>query len=389
MLPGHLYAVHTRELIAVRQCVVKFGKVKEQTLEQRLRQYPKGSVCLTSVAMSREFVDAAELALLAAARKLFKPRRDLGKEYFECDRMVDAITLVHRISVGFVSSEFDKVELEGEEAAPTSDEEDATDVVADEDAATDVVTDEDVATDVVAGEDAATDVVAGEDVATDVVADQAVERRNYIASMDIERRICAFVRDTRLAVDGMTGLLEDIGARYVAWCDIPGAVAPKKMKSVFVAGFGARIVPSVQGPVVVFPSPPPVAPPQTTYVREFLSRAAEEGGVVVGGANVNGVIVGVERHVSITRTPGVRTALHHVQQLFKEFMLKHHTDVKMVEKLDKSSLGLAGWAVYEKKINVCQACYREAPDEGRCCGAYDRNRRSNCLVIHDTLVIQQ
>jgi hypothetical protein len=87
--------------------------------------------------------------------------------------------------------------------------------------------------------------------------------------MDVERRIGEFVRDTRLAVEGMTVPLEDLCARYVAWCDMPGAVAPKNalLRSVFVAGFGARVVPSVQGPVVVFPQPPP------THVRDVVATS--------------------------------------------------------------------------------------------------------------------
>jgi hypothetical protein len=78
---GYLYVIHEREFIRTNECVYKFGRSHD--IITRFNQYPKGSRLLFCVTSNDPVLH--ERIVLYHLRNLFKNRRDIGAEYFECD----------------------------------------------------------------------------------------------------------------------------------------------------------------------------------------------------------------------------------------------------------------------------------------------------------------
>jgi hypothetical protein len=100
---GYIYVVRLQE----RRRIVVLGSVKDQSLEARMRRYPEGSLLLSVVSTPLAVTDAAGAALISAANEMFVPHPEFGIEYFECDRISDVLALFHKVTIGFVTAEFD------------------------------------------------------------------------------------------------------------------------------------------------------------------------------------------------------------------------------------------------------------------------------------------
>jgi hypothetical protein len=82
--------------------VVKLGRVGTRPLHKRLAQYPKDSVCLFAFGVQSGMDAVVEAAVLGAARKMFKERRDIGAEYIEAPAG-ELMALVGRIATPFLA----------------------------------------------------------------------------------------------------------------------------------------------------------------------------------------------------------------------------------------------------------------------------------------------
>ena len=78
---GFLYILRTRESVRLDEPVYKIGKTYD--IEQRFKQYPKGSELLKSIKVCERHV--AEKVLLREFSSKFTNREEFGNEYFEGD----------------------------------------------------------------------------------------------------------------------------------------------------------------------------------------------------------------------------------------------------------------------------------------------------------------
>jgi hypothetical protein len=353
---GHLYGVHVREFRSQCQPIVKYGMVKEQTLAERMRQYPKGSLLLASIPVPKEDVEVAETALLAAAKKRFKHRRDLGREYFEWDRMADAIALVYKVGLGFVSSEYDVVKGV------------ALDVAADDEGISDAEggPDADGGPDAKGGPDAEGVRDDDDKRKDDEREDFAGRRRRELLELDVERRLTLFVRDSSFVADGAVVLLDAIIARFMDWCDLPGERAPhsRTVRNVVTDGFGARIQPSSDGAVVIFPHQKVHQPPVT--LSDVVSRFV------------------LSDHVEHRR--GAITNWGDFKRAFDAYVKRQHP-VGGLEELNvvKARFVLAPLGYEVIREHVCKSCNGRAA--AGCCPEYsDKNRVQHQRIRHMLLV---
>ena len=81
---GFLYILRTRENVRLDEPVYKIGKTYD--IEQRLKNYPKGSELLKSIKVCERHV--AERVLLREFSSKFTNREEFGNEYFEGDLLV-------------------------------------------------------------------------------------------------------------------------------------------------------------------------------------------------------------------------------------------------------------------------------------------------------------
>jgi len=81
---GFLYILRTRESVRLDEPVYKVGKTYD--MEQRFKQYPKGSELLKSIKVCERHI--AEKVLLREFSSKFKTREEFGNEYFEGDLLV-------------------------------------------------------------------------------------------------------------------------------------------------------------------------------------------------------------------------------------------------------------------------------------------------------------
>ena len=79
---GWVYIVWEREFIRLNEEVYKVGHTVAG-IEKRVKQYPEGSILCFTRWVSQPVV--AETSILAAFKKVFKHRKDIGSEYFEGD----------------------------------------------------------------------------------------------------------------------------------------------------------------------------------------------------------------------------------------------------------------------------------------------------------------
>ena len=78
---GFMYLLQTRESIRLEENVYKIGKT--HNIEQRLSQYPKGSILHKKFRVSDRHL--SERIMLREFNEKFKRRDDMGNEYFEGD----------------------------------------------------------------------------------------------------------------------------------------------------------------------------------------------------------------------------------------------------------------------------------------------------------------
>ena len=92
---NYIYAVIEREFRKSREPIVKFGRTGTD-LATRMGHYPKGSIMLCACAVEPSKLEAAEAAVLAGAREMFRPCPNIGREYFWGDikEMVRHLTMV-------------------------------------------------------------------------------------------------------------------------------------------------------------------------------------------------------------------------------------------------------------------------------------------------------
>lgn len=81
---GYIYLFHTRACINGKENVYKVGKTT-RPIDQRLREYDKGTIHKGSFPVPGRLVSSAERCVLRALRRNFLSRRDYGSEYFEGD----------------------------------------------------------------------------------------------------------------------------------------------------------------------------------------------------------------------------------------------------------------------------------------------------------------
>ena len=106
MKSNTIYLLQTREFIQLKQPVYKIGRTN-QLIENRFKQYPKGSqllhsnICYNSV--------NTETILLRYFKEQFKHRPDIGKEYFEGDptKMIKIIDYFCSNNMDFTSKNID------------------------------------------------------------------------------------------------------------------------------------------------------------------------------------------------------------------------------------------------------------------------------------------
>ncbi len=77
-----VYLLQTREFIKSRERVYKIGKTKQEGVD-RIKGYPKGTKLYLMIQVTD--CDVSERVLLSIFRNKYKPRTDIGAEYFEGD----------------------------------------------------------------------------------------------------------------------------------------------------------------------------------------------------------------------------------------------------------------------------------------------------------------
>ena len=82
-MPGHIYLIREREHIRMAEPIYKLGKTEQEGLK-RSTQYPKDSVI--EIHLRVDYCHIMERELIAQFKREFKPRPDIGAEYFEGDR---------------------------------------------------------------------------------------------------------------------------------------------------------------------------------------------------------------------------------------------------------------------------------------------------------------
>ena len=92
---GFMYLIQTRESIRLEENVYKIGKT--YNIEQRLSQYPKGSILHKKFRVSDRHL--SERIILREFNEKFMRKDDMGNEYFEGD-------LQHMLKI---FEEFDKI----------------------------------------------------------------------------------------------------------------------------------------------------------------------------------------------------------------------------------------------------------------------------------------
>lgn len=90
----YIYLLHEREFLRLQQPIFKLGKTK-QSHNKRMCGYPKGSQLLLQILSNN--CDEDEKKLLALFRQQFKPRIDIGAEYFEGDRDQMIVSIVQNV----------------------------------------------------------------------------------------------------------------------------------------------------------------------------------------------------------------------------------------------------------------------------------------------------
>lgn len=106
---GELYVVQTRHCIHTQLPVFNVGRSEDA--DRRLSQYPKGTVMLARLPVSR--MVESEALMLALCRSTFIERKDFGPEFFEGDlykvvgllAMVVAMYPYHRKYVTAINDE--------------------------------------------------------------------------------------------------------------------------------------------------------------------------------------------------------------------------------------------------------------------------------------------
>jgi len=78
-MSGDIYLLQTREFIALKQNVYKFGMTRD--IDRRIKQYPKSSVVLFTWKVTDRIV--AENAIKLVIGNHFKVRKEFGSEYIE------------------------------------------------------------------------------------------------------------------------------------------------------------------------------------------------------------------------------------------------------------------------------------------------------------------
>ena len=106
---AYVYAVMVRESLLLRENVIKFGYTKKG-LKNRMSQYPKGSVLVSSTACDPAVVQNVETEVLIAARERFKQRTDMGVEYFQGD-VRNMIALLQEVAMKYVHLLVESIDL--------------------------------------------------------------------------------------------------------------------------------------------------------------------------------------------------------------------------------------------------------------------------------------
>jgi|688.fasta_scaffold130728_2 hypothetical protein len=78
----YIYILQTREFIQLKQPVYKIGRTAQLNYD-RFKQYPKGSI-LYQQSYCFNCLETENI-LIEEFKKLFKHRKDIGREYFEGD----------------------------------------------------------------------------------------------------------------------------------------------------------------------------------------------------------------------------------------------------------------------------------------------------------------
>ena len=79
---NYIYLLQEREFIKTNENIYKIGKTKQKN-NDRLKQYPKGSILLFQMICNS--CDTSEKELIEKFKKKYKHREDIGSEYFEGD----------------------------------------------------------------------------------------------------------------------------------------------------------------------------------------------------------------------------------------------------------------------------------------------------------------
>jgi hypothetical protein len=124
--PHAVYGIIEREFRATNKPVVKIGKTSRPIM-QRLSAYPKGSIVVFLMHVQAGMEDVVEALILTGARKMFKPRRDIGAEYFEGD-IGEIIALAQKIARPFLPLTMEASQDTGASIVTNTDTEDGSDV---------------------------------------------------------------------------------------------------------------------------------------------------------------------------------------------------------------------------------------------------------------------
>jgi hypothetical protein len=94
MEPQYIYLLQEREFVKTKENIFKIGKTK-QSNNDRIRQYPKGSVLLFQMVCCN--CDNIERELLKVFKEKYTHCKDIGNEYFDGDRKDMMRTIYEKI----------------------------------------------------------------------------------------------------------------------------------------------------------------------------------------------------------------------------------------------------------------------------------------------------
>jgi len=328
--------------------IVKLGRVGTRPVHKRLAEYPNGSVCLFAFSVQTGMDVVVEAAVLAAARKMFKERRDIGAEYIEAPAG-ELMALVGKIVAPFLA-----IARTSEDVSVDADEEDTDQPEADE----------------VKNAD--------EEACGENADQQAEEEEGEQVQEDLPMLVYRFIEERIGELSAATVPVASMYDEVNRYTGAKKAMASGRLTNILVKYWKVKSTIADMGngqrPVYVFPN----LEPSNSAFR--LDMAPVDMYMTAVPNTIKGYGLKYARH-----TPGSVTEWMVFKRAFEEYGRCMRGNKKWkVSTEDRGMLEMHGYRVYHE--NVCTVCGGFA--HVRCCPGYFKMNRTRKWMIHDMEMYQ-